>query len=81
MCVVLESLRKYINFDDFMWVAPLFHAYIEEGSRFSVGGPRTTDKMHNYILMIWCGWPPHQIIKTDRLKLNGQRHVMHHFKA
>ena len=36
--VAQETLRKSICFDDLVWVALLFHANIEEISRFSVAG-------------------------------------------
>ena len=36
--VAQETLRKSIYFDDLVWVALLFHAHIQEISRFSVGG-------------------------------------------
>ena len=43
--VAQETSRKYINFDDLVWVALLFHAHIEEISRHSVGGPRNIEKI------------------------------------
>ena len=46
VCVAQEPLRKYIYFEDLVWVAPLFHVHVEEGSRFSVGGPRNIEKTH-----------------------------------
>ena len=47
-----ETLRKYIYFDDLVWVGLLFHVHIEVGSRFSVGGSRTIEKMH---IFWWFG--------------------------
>ena len=36
----------YINFDDLVWVALLFHVHSEETSRFRVGGSRNIEKIH-----------------------------------
>ena len=41
-----ETMKKSIYFDDLVWVALLFHVHVEEGSRFSVGGPRNIEKTH-----------------------------------
>ena len=46
--VAQETSRKYINFDDLVWVALLFHAHIEETSRFRVGGSRNIEKIHAF---------------------------------
>ena len=44
--VAQETLRKYMYFDDLVWVALLLHAHIEEISLFSVGGPKNIEKIH-----------------------------------
>ena len=44
--VAQETLRKLMYFNDLVWMALLFHAHIEEGSRFSLGGPRNIEKTH-----------------------------------
>ena len=43
---ILIILEKHLYFDDMVWVALLFHVHIEEGSRFSMGGPRNIEKIH-----------------------------------
>ena len=51
--VAQETSRKYTYFDDLVWVALLLHAHIEEGSRFSVGGPRLLRKYINLGDLVW----------------------------
>ena len=45
--VATETLRKF---------ALLFHIYIRETNRLSLGDPKNIDWEDTHILMIWCGW-------------------------
>ena len=50
---ILIILEKHLYFDDMVWVALLFHVHIEEGSRFSMGGPRLLRKYINLGDSVW----------------------------
>ena len=73
---ILIILEKHLYFDDMVWVALLFHVHIEEGSRFSMGGPRLLRKYIYFDDLVWVALLFHAHIEEgSRFSVRGPRNI------